>query len=123
MTRYEMHQRLRERLEETVPVRIVVTKRDIDMGVQDDCDKCPVATAVNRRLNGEWMASAFSKEIRITHKLAEDSGHHVTEDTRVPEKVSEFIADFDHWTIESDLPKPFWFQVDMPKVCLKGAAS
>ena len=81
-------------------MRIRVTRRDIEEGVQDNCFHCPVARAVRRALGA---GEVWVREIIIVTK----SG---SRDTYVtPPAVSDFIERYDSATLEFKSPEPFTF--------------
>ena len=84
-------------------MRIRVTQRDIDEGVQDNSFHCPVARAVRRALGA---GEVWVREIIIVTK----SG---SQDTYVtPHSVTDFIEWYDSATLEFESPKPFSFTLD-----------
>jgi len=84
-------------------MRIRVTQRDIDEGVQDNSFHCPVARAVRRALGA---GEVWVREIIIVTK----SG---SRDTYVtPPAVTDFIERYDSATLEFESPKPFSFTLE-----------
>jgi len=84
-------------------MRIRVTQRDIDEGVQDNSFHCPVARAVRRALGA---GEVWVREIIIVTKLG-------SRDTYVtPPAVSDFIERYDSAVLEFESPKPFSFTLD-----------
>ncbi len=84
-------------------MRIRVTQRDIDEGVQSNCFHCPVARAVKRvfRATEVWV-----REIIIVTKAGAQRAY-VT-----PTAAVDFIERFDSAMLECESPKPFSFTLD-----------
>ena len=84
-------------------MRIRVTRRDIEEGVQGNSFHCPVARAVRRALRASevWVreiiivTKAGAKEIYVT-----------------PPAVLDFIEQFDSAVLEFESPKPFSFTLE-----------
>jgi hypothetical protein len=84
-------------------MRIQVTQRDIEVGVQGNCFHCPVARAVRRALGA---SEVWVREIIIVTK----SG---SRDTYVtPPAVTDFIERYDSAILEFESPKPFSFTLE-----------
>jgi len=84
-------------------MRIRVTQRDIDEGVQSNCFHCPVARAVKRvfRATEVWV-----REIIIVTKAGAQRAY-VT-----PTAAVDFIERFDSAMLGCESPKPFSFTLD-----------
>jgi hypothetical protein len=81
-------------------MRIRVTQRDIDEGVQSNCFHCPVARAVKRVFKA---TEVWVREIIIVAKAGSQQTY-VTPPTAV-----DFIERFDSAMLEFESPKPFSF--------------
>ena len=84
-------------------MRIRVTQRDIDEGVQSNCFHCPVARAVKDVFKA---TEVWVREIIIVRK-AHSQRTYVT-----PEAAVDFIERFDSAILEFESPKPFSFTLD-----------
>jgi hypothetical protein len=84
-------------------MRIRVTQRDIDEGVQSNCFHCPVARAVKRVFKATEVRI---REIIIVRKAGSQRTY-VT-----PAAAVEFIEQFDSAILEFESPKPFSFTLD-----------
>jgi hypothetical protein len=84
-------------------MRIRVTQRDIDEGVQNNCFHCPVARAIKRAFKA---AEVWVREIIIIKKL----GSQLTYVT--PPAAVDFIERYDSSMLEFESPKPFSFTLD-----------
>src|SRR5260370_31786862 len=84
-------------------MRIRVTQRDIDEGVQSNCFHCPVARAVKRAFKA---TEVWVREIIIVRK-ARSQRTYVT-----PTAEVDFIERFDSAMLEFESPKPFSFTLD-----------
>lgn len=86
---------------------IEVTEEDIESGVRDDCERCPVAKAVWRAFKPDFV-SVDQEYIRVDEKR-----------WKTPEAVIEFINLFDSADPrdeESYKPLPFSFELlDAPR--------
>jgi len=81
-------------------MRIRVTQRDIDEGVQNNSFHCPVARAVRRALGA---GEVWVREIIIVTKTG-------SRDTYVtPQAVLDFIERYDPAVLEFESPRPFSF--------------
>jgi hypothetical protein len=84
-------------------MRIRVTQRDIDEGVQSNCFHCPVARAVKRVFKA---TEAWVREIIVVRKAGWERTY-VT-----PTAAVGFIERFDSAVLEFESPKPFSFTLD-----------
>jgi hypothetical protein len=84
-------------------VRIRVTQRDIDEGVQGNCFHCLVARAVRCALGA---SEVWVRETIIVTK----SGSRDTYAT--PSAVTDFIERYDSAILEFESPKPFSFPLE-----------
>ncbi len=87
-------------------MRIQVTQRDIDEGVQSNCFHCPVARALKRVFKA---TEVWVREIIIVRK----AGSQLTYVT--PTAAVDFIERFDSAMLEFESPKPFSFTLDQSK--------
>ena len=73
------------------PVTVHVTQEMIDAGVVEDCEKCPIARAVNELLSGDYSAEVYGCHSFIR------SGH-VCMDVEMltPDFAASFIKEFDN---------------------------
>jgi hypothetical protein len=91
-------------------MRVKVSKGDIEMGVRYNCEDCPIAIAVQRRVKGKVnifigyleMGSEASPYLKIGKEFF-----------MLPMEVLHFIRAFD--TRGKDSVEPFDFQIDIPK--------
>ncbi len=79
-------------------MRIRVTQREINQGVQGDCFHCPVALAVKRAFKAERV---WVREIIIVTK----AGLRQTFDT--PPEAEAFLERYDSAVLEFECPRPF----------------
>src|SRR5260370_20763884 len=86
-------------------MRIRVTQRDIDEGVQSNCFRCPVACAVKRVFKA---TEVWGREIIIVRKAGSQRTY-VT-----PTAAVDFIKRFDSAMLEFASPKPFSCTIDQP---------
>jgi hypothetical protein len=84
-------------------MRIQVTQRDIEVGVQGNCFHCPVARAVRRALQAREV---WVREIIIFTKAG------AKETYVTPSDALDFIERFDSAVLEFESPKPFSFTLD-----------
>ena len=87
-------------------MRIRVTQRDIDEGVQNNCFHCPVARAVKRAFKA---AEVWVREVIMVRKARSERAY-VT-----PPAAVEFIERYDAAMLEFESPKPFSFTLDQRK--------
>lgn len=81
--------------------QINVTARDIELGIPNNTESCPVARAAKR---------AFKTNVRVNHEilLADKGGAWMTR-YPLPSSVSDFIEDFD----ASCTGSPFKFYIEV----------
>src|SRR5690242_1577607 len=84
-------------------MRIRVTQRDIDEGVQSNCFHCPVARAVKRVFKA---TEVWVREIIIVRKTGLQRTY-VT-----PAAAMDFIERFDSAVLEFESPKTFSFTLN-----------
>ncbi len=84
-------------------MRIRVTQRDIDEGVQGNSFHCPVARAVKRAFKA---AEVWVREIIIVTK----AGSQYTYVT--PPAAQDFLERYDSAILEFESPRPFSFTLD-----------
>ena len=84
-------------------MRVRVTQRDIDKGLQSNSFHCPVARAVKRAFGA---SEVWVRGIIIVMK----PGSRETYVT--PAVVSDFIGSYDSAVLEFESPKPFSFTLD-----------
>ncbi len=84
-------------------MRIRVTLRDIDDGVQGSSFHCPVARAVKRAFKA---TEVWVREIIIVTKAGRKETY-VT-----PPEAEAFIESYDSALLEFESPKPFSFSLD-----------
>ena len=84
-------------------MRIRVTRRDIEEGVQGNSFHCPVARAVRRALRAREV---WVREIIIVTK------HRSREAYLTPPVVSDVIERFDSAMLEFESPRPFSFTLE-----------
>jgi hypothetical protein len=84
-------------------MRIRVTQRDIDEGVQDNSFHCPVARAVRRALGA---GEVWVREIIIVTKAG------AKETYVTPPDALDFMERYDSAVLEFESPKPFSFTLD-----------
>lgn len=98
---------------DTRTVWVSVTQEDIDYCKRNfETDlQCPVARAVDRRLQEAWKSLVSPYECTIHYRYSMN----VCTRAEVPYEVSEFITDFD----TDEAPKPFRFRIDLPIALLK----
>jgi hypothetical protein len=81
-------------------MRIRVTQRDINAGVQGYAFHCPVARAVKRAFKADEV---WVREIIIVIKDG------IRQTLVTPFKAADFIESFDSAVLEFECPKPFTF--------------
>ena len=85
------------------PMRIRVTKGDIEAGVQGNSFRCPVALAVRRAFKADQV---WVREIIIVTKGG------LRRTCVTPPEVESFVERFDSAILEFECPKPFSFTLD-----------
>lgn len=85
-------------------VRVRVTQEDIDAGVRDDCNRCPLALAVMRAVPQAKMAVVTYASV----KLVMDATTLVT--AKLPDRATLAIVEFD----SSGTMSPFEFDLPLP---------
>ena len=94
-------------------MRIRVTRKDIEEGVQGNSFHCPVALAVKRAFRAD---SVWVREIIIVTK------GRLRRTCVAPPEVEDFIERFDSAILEFESPKPFSFTLDAgARVAFKSA--
>mgnify|MGYP007031251264 CR=1 FL=1 len=88
--------------EQTVKVR--VTQDDIDAGVRDDCNLCPVALAAMRAVPQAKMAAVTYADVRLVMGASQI----VT--AKLPDRAILAIVEFD----SSGAMEPFEFDLPLP---------
>jgi len=88
-------------------MRIRVTQRDIDEGVQGNSFQCPVARAIKRTFRA---AEVLVREIIIVTK----AGSRLNRVT--PPAVDDFLERYDSSVLEFECPKPFSFSLNAPQL-------
>ena len=83
-------------------MRFSITSRDIECGIAGDCERCPAALAIQRRMPGKWVWV--------------DSGTIEIGDSRYPTplQVQEFIDLFDQAEDFDCVPHPTTFELPVP---------
>ena len=84
-------------------MRIRVTRRDIEEGVQGNSFHCPVARAVRRALRAREV---WVREIIIVTKAG------AKDDLCDATRRHDFIERYDSATLEFESPKPFSFTLE-----------
>jgi len=84
-------------------MRIRVTRRDIEEGVQGNSFHCPVARAVSRALRAHEV---WVREIIIVSKAG------AKETFVTPQKALDFMERYDSAVLEFESPKPFSFTLN-----------
>ena len=85
------------------PIRIRVTKGDIEVGIQGNSFRCPVALAVRRAFKADEV---WVREIIIVTK------GRLRRTCVAPPEVQDFLERFDSAILEFESPKPFSFTLD-----------
>ena len=86
-------------------MKIGVTKHDIDNGIQNKCQLCPIALAVKRKINGEVIVFGNGISIFITDIIRSYRYY------KLPLKAKNFIQRFD----DGKKVKPFTFEARKTK--------
>jgi hypothetical protein len=84
-------------------MRIRVTQKDIDEGVQGNSFHCPVARAVKREFEADKV---WVREIIIVTKAGSRQTY------VAPPAVEDFIESYDSAILEFESPKPFSFSLN-----------
>ncbi len=84
-------------------MRIRVTQRDIDEGVQGNSFHCPVARAVKRAFKA---TEVWVREIIIVTRAGKKKTY-IT-----PAEVEDFVERYDSAVLEFESPKPFTSTLD-----------
>jgi len=84
-------------------MRIRVTQKDIDEGVQGNSFHCPVARAVKREFEADKV---WVREIIIVTKAGSRQTY------VAPPTVENFIESYDSAILEFESPKPFSFSLN-----------
>lgn len=80
---------------------IMVTDENIKNGNRCDSNKCPVALALRNHFNINWIGVTY--DIRINRNYF-----------TTPDKVLEFIKNFDNRFTDISSLKPFEFELEIP---------
>lgn len=81
-------------------MKIEITQHDIDYGVQGECQLCPIARAVKRKINGE--VRVFGDDISIfTTDIIRRYRYY-----KLPQKAKDFMQRFD----DGKKVRPFTFE-------------
>ena len=86
-------------------MKIHVTARDIKEGCRGKVSLCPVARAIQRRLDLIWTAYVTGTRVRISRSGCNRS-------VNLPHAVSKFVSKFD--TEGRRWVKPFTFVLEIP---------
>lgn len=79
-------------------MKITVTKKDIEKGMKDEMDRCPVAFAIKRRLKKRTGIDVGTRFVYYSAKK-----------TQLPKVARNFIFKFDH----NEEVKPFSFNLKL----------
>jgi len=89
-------------------ITVSVTQKDIDQGCASDAENCPIARAINRRLNPGFGAIVGGLGVNI-YKTTHAAAFVFSE--IFPDRALAFIAAFDH----NRKVRPFRFVLDLPE--------
>jgi len=85
-------------------ITISVTQNDINNGIQIECQKCPIARAINRRLKSKFIAEIFAWRVDLYN-----TENHNKRLYEVEHNQEAFIVAFDR----GKKVKPFRFRRDI----------
>jgi hypothetical protein len=88
--------------------KIEVTQDDINNGIRNDCDRCPVALAISRALPA-CRVSVYPDEVEIVRQPGVISQH------EPPSEVTTFVNRFDNPSNIAVI-SPFSFEMDFGEV-------
>lgn len=83
-------------------MKIEVTQKDIDNGVQGECQSCPIALAFKRTSNSKRVY-VNTKSIDVCHR-----GNQGVKTYELPKKAQTFVKRFDR----QEPVKPFSFELE-----------
>ena len=107
-------------------MKIEVTQKDIDMGVPENCTKCPIAISLKRHLKSDDIkvivgGTPFEE---ITEKNVMDAEpiyfeidktrYYSNSFAKMKYAIRLFVNDFDKWGSTKNI-KPFSFDLDLSK--------
>lgn len=96
---------------------ITMLPEDIRDGVRKDCNRCPIALAVDRHLKPGYEASIRIISYGIQRPIEGSTAHEV-QNGELPDTVRAFIRVFD--AAETfPLPSPITFELDIAEEALK----
>ena len=104
-------------------VAVHLTQEHISRGQSSDCNKCPVALAINEVLATGFYAAVGGDTIRIfsttlLRKADSPTGHtYLVKEFFAPLEVSTFVDLFD----TTEEAKPMSFELELPALCLPNA--
>lgn len=82
-------------------ITIKVIQEDIDKGVAEDCERCPIAIAIERAMPG------FSADVAANWTVVQDQS--IVHRYRTPAGARHFIRKFD--TLGATFVRPFEFEL------------
>lgn len=92
-----------------------ITQEDIEDGIRADCDLCPGARAINRKLKDNYYSQVVCCEFCIVDKINLQTAH--CSDT--PENLQDWVEDFDK--LGPTFVQPIKFILNIPEQYLKAA--
>ena len=106
-------------------MNIEVTQKDIDMGVPDNCNSCPIAIALKRHLKSDAIKVAvggtpFEESERNTMDAEpiyfeiDKTRYYSNSFAKMKYAIRLFVNDFDKWGATKNI-KPFSFDLDLSK--------
>lgn len=88
---------------------IKITEQDIEAGKRNDCEKCPIALALNRAFeNPKGFTISVCEDFVELFAVGDSEGNLYF---NLPANAQEFVFDFDNME-ENERPEPFSFRLD-----------
>lgn len=102
---------------QSVKTKIAVTADHIKRGVAREYCGCPIALAINEKIEKSGYIAIVANRVRFKHTIIHDKEILFSE--TIPRVASDFIGNFD-----SGRPvEPFEFEVDLPEEFLNGTTT
>ena len=101
-------------------MKIEVTQKDIDMGVPENCNKCPIAMSLKRHLKSDDIkvvvgGTQFEEtDKNVIYFEINKTRYYSNSFAKMKYAIRLFVNDFDKWGLTKNI-KPFSFDLDLSK--------
>ena len=106
-------------------MKIEVTQKDIDMGVAENCNKCPIAISLKRHLKSDDIKVVVGgtpfeeseKNVMDAEPIyfeINKTRYYSNSFAKMKYAIRLFVNDFDKWGLTKNI-KPFSFDLDLSK--------